>query len=55
MAWRALLLAGLGTVANSFGFIAGFSPTIPEHRRWLRAHPGKMPKASSRRCCAASR
>jgi cytochrome P450 len=40
-----VLLAGLDTVANSFGFIAGFLAQSPEHRRWLRENPDKVPQA----------
>jgi cytochrome P450 len=40
-----VLLAGLDTVANSFGFIAGFLAQSPEHRRWLRENLDKVPQA----------
>jgi cytochrome P450 len=40
-----VLLAGLDTVANSFGFIAGFLAQNPDHRRWLRENPEKTANA----------
>jgi cytochrome P450 len=36
-----LLIAGLGTIADTFGCIAGFLADHPEHRRWIRDNPDK--------------
>ncbi len=40
-----LLLAGQDTVANTFGFIAGFLAANPDHRRWIRDHPERISHA----------
>jgi len=40
-----LLLAGLDTVVNTFGFVAQFLATHPEHRRRLVQHPDLVPQA----------
>jgi len=41
-----LLLAGLDTVVNTFGFIAQFLATHPEHRGRLTRHPEHVPQAA---------
>jgi len=37
-----LLIAGLGTIADSFGCIAGYLADHPDQRAWIRANPDKM-------------
>jgi cytochrome P450 len=37
-----LLIAGLGTIADTFGCIFAHLADYPEHRAWIRANPGKM-------------
>jgi cytochrome P450 len=36
------LIAGLGTIADTFGCIAGFLAGHPPHRRWILDNPDKM-------------
>ena len=40
-----LLIAGLDTVANTFGFIARFLADHPEHRKWIRDNPRRLDNA----------
>jgi cytochrome P450 len=40
-----MLIAGLDTVANTFGFIARFLADHPDHRNWIHEHPRRLDNA----------
>jgi cytochrome P450 len=40
-----LLIAGLDTVANTFGFVARFLADNPSHRQWIRDNPKRRDNA----------